>query len=110
MRKFKVFASDESLKVLRDAQSTILDMLGKFGNTSHLAVNVSETYYGSVCVEVNNGETYTNALCWSFTAILKDNNVEMATNSWSGLNAVGSDKLDDLENSVELLKGLNELD
>lgn len=44
MRKFKVFASDESykesLKVLRDAQSTILDMLGKFGNTSHLNINV----------------------------------------------------------------------
>ena len=71
----------------------------------------SDTPYISVNISYDLNKTKNQSLAWSYSVGLDlDGNVKKESNSWSGLNAVTQEQLDDLEKSIEILKKLNIID
>lgn len=67
--------------------------------------------YLSVKISYDLNKTKNQSLAWSYSVGLDlDGNVKKESNSWSGLNAVTQEQLDDLEKSIEILKKLNIID
>lgn len=67
--------------------------------------------YLSVKISYDLNKTKNQSLAWSYSVGLdKDDNVKKESGSWSGLNAVTQEQLDDLEKSIEILKKLNIID
>ena len=67
--------------------------------------------YLSVKISYDLNKTKNQSLAWSYYVGLdKDDNVKKESGSWSGLNAVTQEQLDDLEKSIEILKKLNIID
>ena len=65
----------------------------------------------SVNISYDLNKTKNQSLAWSYSVGLDlDGNVKKESNSWSGLNAVTQEQLDDLEKSIEILKKLNIID
>ena len=81
-------------------------------------INVSRDYnwssgapYLSVKISYDLNKTKNQSLAWSYSVGLdRDGNIKKESNSWSGLNAVTQEQLDDLEKSIEILKKLNIID
>lgn len=81
-------------------------------------INVSRDYnwssgtpYLSVKISYDLHKTKNQSLAWSYSVGLdRDGNIKKESNSWSGLNAVTQEQLDDLEKSIEILKKLNIID
>ena len=81
-------------------------------------INVSRDYnwrsdkpYLSVKISYDLNKTKNQSLAWSYSVGLdEDDNVKKESGSWSGLNAVTQEQLDDLEKSIEILKKLNIID
>ena len=81
-------------------------------------INVSRDYnwssgapYLRVKISYDLNKTKNQSLAWSYSVGLdKDDNVKKESGSWSGLNAVTQEQLDDLEKSIEILKKLNIID
>ena len=64
--------------------------------------------YLSVKISYDLNKTKNQSLAWSYSVGLdRDGNIKKESNSWSGLNAVTQEQLDDLEKSIEILKKLN---
>ena len=71
----------------------------------------SDTPCLSVNISYDLNKTKNQSLAWSYSVGLDlDGNVKKESNSWSGLNAVTQEQLDDLEKSIEILKKLNIID
>ena len=71
----------------------------------------SDTPYLSVKISYDLNKTKNQSLAWSYSVGLdRDGNIKKESNSWSGLNAVTQEQLDDLEKSIEILKKLNIID
>lgn len=67
--------------------------------------------YLSVKISYDLNKTKNQSLAWSYSVGLdRDGNIKKESNSWSGLNAVTQEQLDDLEKSIEILKKLNIID
>ena len=67
--------------------------------------------YLSVKISYDLNKTKNQSLAWNYYVGLdKDDNVKKESGSWSGLNAVTQEQLDDLEKSIEILKKLNIID
>ena len=67
--------------------------------------------YLRVEISYDLNKTKNQSLAWSYSVGLdKDDNVKKESGSWSGLNAVTQEQLDDLEKSIEILKKLNIID
>lgn len=67
--------------------------------------------YLSVKISYDLNKTKNQSLAWSYSVRLdRDGNIKKESNSWSGLNAVTQEQLDDLEKSIEILKKLNIID
>lgn len=81
-------------------------------------INVSSDYnwssgmpYLSVKISYDLNKTKNQSLAWNYSVRLyRDGNIKKESGSWSGLNAVTQEQLDDLEKSVEILKKLNIID
>ena len=67
--------------------------------------------YLSVKISYDLNKTKNQSLAWNYYVSLDRNgNIKKESGSWSGLNAVTKEQLDDLEKSIEILKKLNDID
>ena len=84
-----------------------------------LDINISQEYdynndfksYLGIKISYELHKTADQSLAWNYYVSLDRNgNVKKESGSWSGLNAVTKEQLDDLEKSIEILKKLNDID
>lgn len=84
-----------------------------------LDINVSQEYnynddfksYLGIKISYDLHKTADQSLAWDYSVGLDRNgNIKKESGSWSGLNAVTKEQLDDLEKSIEILKKLNDID
>ena len=81
-------------------------------------IDVSHNYnyrtgkqYLSIKISYDLNKTKNQSLAWNYSVGLdRDGNIKKESGSWSGLNAVTQEQLDDLEKSIEILKKLNIID
>ena len=101
-------------KSAKDIETNLSELIGS--TTIDLRIEVSpwgryrDGY--EVTVEGNNRDIFDKkkALSWHWNAYLKDGEVAKESGSWSGLQATTAEQLDDLQESVRILKKLNEID
>lgn len=107
---------DNYRRVVMDIEDNVRSNLEQVLPYSDLIdIRVSRDYdwssgapYLSVKISYDLNKTKNQSLAWSYYVGLdRDGNIKKESNSWSGLNAVTQEQLDDLEKSIEILKKLN---
>ena len=111
---------DTYRNVVRDIKDGVKSNLEKILPYSDLLdINISQEYnynndfkpYLSVKISYDLHKTADQSLVWNYYVSLDRNgNIKKESGSWSGLNAVTKEQLDDLEKSIEILKKLNIID
>lgn len=110
---------DNYMRVVRNIEDNARSNLEQVLPYSDLIdIRVSRDYdwrggmpYLSVKISYDLNKTKNQSLAWSYSVGLdSDGNIKKESNSWSGLNAVTQEQLDDLEKSIEILKKLNIID
>ena len=99
-----------------ELEKTISDMIGS--TTLNLEIRVdpwgrfgSNTWGINIRANENNKFSDNVALSWSWEAYLdQDGNVKKDSGSWSGLKAITPEQIADLEESVRIIKLLNNMD
>ena len=103
-------------RVVRDIEDNVRSNLEQVLPYSDLIdINVSNDYnwssgtpYLRVKISYDLNKTKNQSLAWDYSVGLdRDGNIKKESGSWSGLNAVTQEQLNDLEKSVEILKKLN---
>lgn len=110
---------DTYINVVNDIKYGVKSNLEKILPYSDLLnINISQEYdynndlksYLGVKISYDLHKTADQSLAWNYYVSLDRNgNIKKESGSWSGLNAVTKEQLDDLEKSIEILKKLNDI-
>ena len=111
---------DTYRNVVQDIKDGVKSNLEKILPYSDLLdINISQEYnynsdfksYLGIKISYDLHKTADQSLAWNYYVNLDRNgNIKKESGSWSGLNAVTKEQLDDLEKSIEILKKLNDID
>lgn len=111
---------DTHRNVVQDIKDGVKSNLKKILPYSDLLdINISQEYdynndfksYLGIKISYELHKTADQSLAWDYYVSLDRNgNIKKESGSWSGLNAVTKEQLDDLEKSIEILKKLNDID
>lgn len=101
----------------KDVEKKVAELIGSTPLSLEIRVDsnysrgVDNTWKVHVAVDQRNNFNENTALVWDFDISLdKDGNVVKDSSSWSGLKAVTPEQISDLEESVRILKLLNNID
>ena len=110
---------DNYRRVVRDIENNVrLNLEQVLPYSDLIDIDVSHNYnyrtgkqYLSIKISYDLNKTKNQSLAWNYSVGLdRDGNIKKESGSWSGLNAVTQEQLDDLEKSIEILKKLNIID
>lgn len=111
---------DTYRNIVQDIKDGVKSNLEKIlPHSDLLDINISLDYdysndfksYLGIKISYDLHKTADQSLAWNYSVRLdRDGNIKKESGSWSGLNAVTKEQLDDLEKSIEILKKLNDID